>query len=92
MKLPAGVVYRLFSAEHAHVFANIVRGMISAFRALHSLVLHKCKVSVFDIRVVLVYKILQRFQNCVYFHLHLENGKRDPNTGHCLRINGANPI
>ena len=55
VKLPAGVVYRLFSAEHAHVSANIIFGMITVFRVLHSLVLQKCKPNVLDICIVLVY-------------------------------------
>lgn len=54
MEWPAGVVYRLFSAEQVHVSANIL-GMITVFRDLHSIVLHKCKASVLDICIALVY-------------------------------------
>ena len=57
VELPAGVVYRLFSAQHARVSPNIILGMISVVRTLHSLVIHvhNCKASVLDICIVLVY-------------------------------------
>jgi hypothetical protein len=52
---PAGVVYRRFRAEHAHASAAFMLGIVSVVRALHSLVLHKCTVSVLDIFIALVH-------------------------------------
>jgi hypothetical protein len=55
VKLPAGMVYRRCSAEHAHVSVVFMLGIVSVVRAFHSLVLHKCTASVLDIFTVLVY-------------------------------------
>ena len=82
MELPAGVVYRLFGAQHARVSANIIHGMISVVRTLHSLVLHKCKASVLDVCIALFIKYYSVFKTVSIFILRGKYGKRDRNAGH----------